>query len=1061
MPELLWHKTEQGWDTVQSPVDEMDSDDVLASYSTSARVNNVVLQICKAPNNVNSTRLTVAKAYISTTDDTSQSDTGANANITPHINLLSDVYWFSPVTIGNAQKGGSMTVEAIGKYPVATDSGVLKINMYYCPSAANTIISPSAICLQYNTFVGFHQFSNLHTGKGYLAFVQSDSSCSSVKVRLQEQNGLWYHEIESGSYAPLDADGLQVNALSDAAKYELWHQRLGHCGAWVLENAHKHVGGVPKLKGNAFFKCPSCMSGKLCTKRSNAKGQRQLGTVVDYCKTTCDIDQRDTTYLDPVIEDFLDEIHLPSANPGQHFHIDFGFVRGSGYHKINDQGRTVTSIDGKNSYLLIVDRKTRYMWLYLADNKSPPLQAVRMVLEKFGSTDKHRTVRTDQDKSLGKSKSFLAMLESTKFTLELTGTDNSQQNSRVERPHRDLAQMMRCMLHSSGLGPEYWSHALVMAVYIKNRVPHQSLECTPFEALTGRRPNFKRLRVFGSRVQARKPGARPAKLDHHTDSGVFLSFTATDSNINFLDDTTGLIKTCTHVIFDEAHLSVHARKAPLAAEALQRLGYSHRESWTQDQTITEAESTVTSNELLVQLLSPTAKMPIKGTDGSIGFDLFADTSGIVIPPGESRIVQTGIAAEAPEGSYLRIAPRSGLTVKHHLNTLAGVIDPDYRGNICVVLYNFGKIDQYIQMGDKIAQMIPELASKPILKSVSDLSMTTRNFCGFGSTGTTWNQDTPKVHHKLHLPTSQIDSVPVAAAATSLSLDTDAFSDLHLAFDMPYNIDFSENPFEFFYNREINISGEHPSLGLILEQCENLALPRLKTCLKSTPAAKLPRWRSELKQSYMLSVNGSAVSTCAQVIAAISAARTRKETTILVTFGSFKEISHNSQLGIPQLFHDQMNVIAKHLWELDNDPSYGTSDSSLGLDSLTDIFLKREDREILDGLHDIVCHSLDSSTLSKRKGKLTRRKLMKCSDWNDWEASEFKQLDQYHEQGTFGEPQPLPAGSNVLNLLWTYLIKDDGRKKARCVCNGSKRMRGAVTLAETYASSLEQTGARIF
>ena len=147
LPELLWHKTEQGWDTVQSPVDEMDSDDVLASYSTSARVNNVVLQICKAPNNVNSTRLTVAKAYISTTDDTSQSDTGANANITPHINLLSDVYWFSPVTIGNAQKGGSMTVEAIGKYPVATDSGVLKINMYYCPSAANTIISPSAICL--------------------------------------------------------------------------------------------------------------------------------------------------------------------------------------------------------------------------------------------------------------------------------------------------------------------------------------------------------------------------------------------------------------------------------------------------------------------------------------------------------------------------------------------------------------------------------------------------------------------------------------------------------------------------------------------------------------------------------------------------------------------------------------------------------------------------------------------------------------------------------------------------------------------------------------------------
>ena len=87
--------------------------------------------------------------------------------------------------------------------------------------------------------------------------------------------------------------------------------------------------------------------------------------------------------------------------------------------------------------------------------------------------------------------------------------------------------------------------------------------------------------------------------------------------------------------------------------------------------------------------------------------------------------------------------------------------------------------------------------------------------------------------------------------------------------------------------------------------------------------------------------------------------------------------------------------------------------------------------------------------------------MECSDWDDWQQSEFKLMDQYHDQETFGPPQALPEGSNVLNLLWTYIIKDDGRKKARCVCNGSRRMRGTVTLAETYAASLEQTGSRIF
>ena len=103
-------------------------------------------------------------------------------------------------------------------------------------------------------------------------------------------------------------------------------------------------------------------------------------------------------------------------------------------------------------------------------------------------------------------------------------------------------------------------------------------------------------------MQARKPGLRPAKLDHHTDSDIFLSFTATDSNVHFHDDATGLIKPCTHVNFDEAHLSVPARKAPLAAEALQRLGYSNRESWTDD-----VES-ISSNALLIKHLPHNVQM---------------------------------------------------------------------------------------------------------------------------------------------------------------------------------------------------------------------------------------------------------------------------------------------------------------------------------------------------------------------------------------------------------------------------------------------------------------------
>ena len=101
-----------------------------------------------------------------------------------------------------------------------------------------------------------------------------------------------------------------------------------------------------------------------------------------------------------------------------------------------------------------------------------------------------------------------------------------------------------------------------------------------------------------------------------------------------------------------------------------------------------------------------------------------------------------------------------------------------------------------------------------------------------------------------------------------------------------------------------------------------------------------------------------------------------------------------------------------------------------------------------------------AALKKRK-RLTRRILQLQADWNDWKEPEFKQLNQYRDQNMFGKPTKLPMGANLLHLLWTYLVKDDTTKKARCVCNGSSRMTGSVTLAETYARSLDQSASKLF
>ena len=96
-----------------------------------------------------------------------------------------------------------------------------------------------------------------------------------------------------------------------------------------------------------------------------------------------------------------DDIYIANANPGQHFHMDFGFVRGSTCTKKQEDGPTITSKNGYNSYILIVDQATRYMWVFLTSNKQPSTELARKVLRKFASTDRQRTVRTDQGQELG------------------------------------------------------------------------------------------------------------------------------------------------------------------------------------------------------------------------------------------------------------------------------------------------------------------------------------------------------------------------------------------------------------------------------------------------------------------------------------------------------------------------------------------------------------------------------------------------------------------------------------------------------------------------------------
>ncbi|XP_028098577.1 uncharacterized protein LOC114298248, partial [Camellia sinensis] len=142
---------------------------------------------------------------------------------------------------------------------------------------------------------------------------------------------------------------------------------------------------------------------------------------------------------------------------------------------------------------------------------------------------------------------------------------------------------------------------------------------------------------------------------------------------------------------------------------------------------------------------PQATRPTRATDGAVGYDL-TSIAMYVIPAQGRMLISTGIAMEIPCGLYGRIAPRSGLALIHGIDVGAGVIDPDYRGEVKVLLFNHNQEEFIVRAGDRIAQIIFEKVSLPRMvekdaRNLCDIRNDDRNDArnwrsteGFGSTG---------------------------------------------------------------------------------------------------------------------------------------------------------------------------------------------------------------------------------------------------------------------------------------------------------------------------------------
>jgi dUTP pyrophosphatase len=130
-------------------------------------------------------------------------------------------------------------------------------------------------------------------------------------------------------------------------------------------------------------------------------------------------------------------------------------------------------------------------------------------------------------------------------------------------------------------------------------------------------------------------------------------------------------------------------------------------------------------------------LPKKQTPGAAGFDLLAAVDKpVVLEPGSVLLISAGFRMSVPMGCEAQVRPRSGLALKHGIGVLnsPGTIDPDYRGVVSVILFNFGKDPFEIKRGDRIAQMVFARTVPIRFNEASTLDESERGAGGFGSTG---------------------------------------------------------------------------------------------------------------------------------------------------------------------------------------------------------------------------------------------------------------------------------------------------------------------------------------
>jgi hypothetical protein len=303
------------------------------------------------------------------------------------------------------------------------------------------------------------------------------------------------------SYVP---HPLVNKAIHSHLTRELVHQRLGHGSDRKLDLMCKNqtLLGLPK---RPFPSCPRVCP--VCIK---------------------------TKFIHPPKGKTVDTSHLSS---GEYLHMDFAFW-------------DIPSIHHFSGMLVIIDAKTRMLWLFCTSSKRPPMHIISYffyILSKENRTPK--TIRVDEDGSLARNAEFTSYLLHHRVTLDTTGGYSSFLNGKVERPHQTISQLVRAMILNSGHTPDLWCYCAETAADIYRYTLHSAINTSPYEAWYGTKPSISDLRVWGCVVYVKVPS--PKKSEDRVTRGYFMGFTKSCLLIHWLDPASRHVKHAFAVKFDE------------------------------------------------------------------------------------------------------------------------------------------------------------------------------------------------------------------------------------------------------------------------------------------------------------------------------------------------------------------------------------------------------------------------------------------------------------------------------------------------------------------------------